>query len=192
MFKLSAKAQLAIGVSLALLLAMTRGQHFASVDNLPSASWAIFFIAGFYLRSRLAFVALFAEAVLLDFSALASGSISEWCLSPVYWALVPAYASLWLGGRLLAKVAREDLRSLALLVLSVLVAALVAYLISGGSFYFFSGRYPEPSLAGFVWRIGHYVPQHLGNLAFYIGSALLLHVALVSALRLRRTQQAGQ
>ena len=134
MIKLSTKAQLAVGIALALLMAVTRGQHFASVENLPSASWAIFFIAGFYLRARLAFVALFAEAVLLDFSALASGSISDWCLSPVYWALVPAYASLWVGGRLLAKVAREDLRSLALLVLSVLVAALVAYLISGGSF----------------------------------------------------------
>lgn len=192
MTHLSNRAQLAIAVALVLLMAMTRGQHFASVENLPSASWSIFFLAGFYLRSRLAFVALFAEAVLLDYSSLANGTITDWCLSPVYWALVPAYASLWLGGRLLARWAREDLRSIALLVLTVLVAACVAYLISGGTFYFFSGRHPEPTLDGFVWRIGHYVPRHLSNLAFYVGSALLLHVAFLSALRLRRAQQAGQ
>lgn len=192
MIKLSTKAQLAIGIALVLLMAVTRGQHFASVENLPSASWSIFFLAGFYLRSRLAFVALFAEAVLLDYSSLANGTITDWCLSPVYWALVPAYGSLWLAGRLLARVAREDLRSLALLVLTVVVAASVAYLISGGSFYFFSGRHPEPSVEGFVWRIGHYVPRHLSNLAFYVGSALLLHVAIVSALRLRQTQEANR
>ena len=45
MIKLSPRAQLAVGIALAVLMAMTRGQHFASV-NLPSASWAVFFLAG--------------------------------------------------------------------------------------------------------------------------------------------------
>ncbi len=64
-------------------------------------------------------------------------------------------------------------------------AAFVAYLFSGGGFYFFSGRYPEPTLAGFLARIAQYVPRHLGNLAFYVGTALVLHVGILSALRLR-------
>ena len=102
MHVLSTRAQLAIGVALILLLAMTRGQHFASVENLPSASWSIFFLAGFYLRPRAMFALLFAEASVLDFASLASGTISDWCLSPAYWALVPAYGSLWLAGRLFA------------------------------------------------------------------------------------------
>lgn len=190
MHVLSTRAQLAIGVALILLLAMTRGQHFASVENLPSASWSIFFLAGFYLRPRAMFALLFAEASVLDFASLASGTISDWCLSPAYWALVPAYGSLWLAGRLFAGWQRGDLRSLALLVPTLMVAAFVAYLLSGGGFYFFSGRYPEPTLAGFLPRIAEYVPRHLGNLAFYLGTALVLHVGIVSALRLNRLRQA--
>jgi hypothetical protein len=185
MFKPSPRAQLAIGIALMLLMAMTRGQHFASVENLPSASWSIFFLAGFYLRSRWSFAALFLEATLLDFSSLAAGTIGQWCVSPAYWALVPAYASLWLGGRWLASVQRERVRDLALLVGTLLVSALVAYLCSGGGFYFFSGRYPEPLMADFMQRIALYYPRHLFNLALYVGLAVVLHVGLVSALRLQ-------
>jgi hypothetical protein len=127
--------------------------------------------------------------LLLDFGSLASGSISDWCLSPAYWALVPAYGSLWLAGRLFAGWQRENLRSLTLLVLMLVAATFVAYLISGGGFYFFSGRYPEPTLTGFLPRIGEYFPRHLSNTAFYVGTALVLHVGVVSALRLSHTRQ---
>ncbi|EXF45498.1 hypothetical protein BAY1663_02016 [Pseudomonas sp. BAY1663] len=189
MHVLSMRAQSAIGVALILLMAMTRGQHFASVENLPSASWSIFFLAGFYLRPRWAFALLFAEASVLDFGSLASGSISDWCLSPAYWALLPAYGSLWLAGRLFAGWQRDDLRSLAVLASTLLVAGFVGYLISGGAFYFFSGRYPEPTLAGFLPRIAQYLPRHLGNLAFYVGTALVLHLGIVSALRLDQARR---
>lgn len=186
---LSTRAQLAIGAALILLMTITRGQHFASVANLPSASWSIFFLAGFYLRPRGMFVLLFAVASALDFGSLASGTISEWCLSPAYWALVPAYGSLWLAGRLFAKWQRDDLRSLAMLALTLVGAAFVAYLFSGGGFYFFSGRYTEPTLAGFLARIAEYVPRHLSNLAFYVGTGLVLHVGIVSAQRLQRARE---
>lgn len=189
MHVLSTRAQLAIGAALILLMVMTRGQHFASVENLPSASWSIFFLAGFYLRPRGMFVLLFAVASVLDFGSLANGSISDWCLSPAYWALVPAYGSLWLAGRLFAGRQRDDLRSLAVLVLTLVVAAFVAYLFSGGGFYFFSGRYSEPTLVGFLARIAEYVPRHLSSLAFYVGTALVLHVGIVSTLRLMRVRE---
>ena len=45
---LTPRTQLLIGLALALLMAMTRGQHFATL-NLPSASWAVFFLAGVLL-----------------------------------------------------------------------------------------------------------------------------------------------
>ena len=66
---LSPRVQLIVGLALAALLAMTRGHHFASVESLPSASWAVFFLAGVFVRSRWAFPALFLEAVALDFGA---------------------------------------------------------------------------------------------------------------------------
>jgi hypothetical protein len=174
MLKLSPRAQLAIGLALALLLAMTRGQHFATV-NLPSASWAVFFIAGVLLRPRWVFPALFIEASLLDFAAVQWAGVSDWCLSPAYWMLLPAYGSLWFGGRLYAGWHRDRPSSLALLMATVMIAALVCYLFSGGGFLYFSGRYPEPSLALLAERIGIYYPRYLGSLALYVGVAALLY-----------------
>lgn len=174
MLKLSPRVQLAIGLALALLMAMTRGQHFATV-NLPSASWAVFFLAGVLLRPRWVFPALFIEASLLDLAALQWAGIGDWCMSPAYWFLLPAYGSLWLGGRLYAGWHRDQLSSVALLMATVMIAALVCYLFSGGGFLYFSGRYPEPSLALLAERIGIYYPRYLGNLALYIGLAALLY-----------------
>ncbi|HNI65868.1 MAG TPA: hypothetical protein PLK97_09005, partial [Pseudomonadales bacterium] len=58
----SAATQWLIGLTLALLMAATRSQHFASLETLPSASWAVFFLAGLYLTPRWAVVGLLAEA----------------------------------------------------------------------------------------------------------------------------------
>ncbi|NQD91628.1 hypothetical protein HP532_03050 [Pseudomonas sp. CrR25] len=173
--KLSPRSQLLIGLALAALLAMTRGQHFATV-NLPSASWAVFFLAGVLLAPRWVFPALFVEASLLDFAAVRWAGVSDWCLSPAYWMLVPAYGALWLGGRLYAGWHRDSLQSLVLLAAIAALSAFIAYLFSGGGFLFFSGRYPEPSLALLVERIAVYYPRYLANLALYIGLAALLFV----------------
>lgn len=180
MLKLSPRVQLAIGLALALLMAMTRGQHFATV-NLPSASWAVFFLAGVLLRPRWVFPMLFIEASLLDFAALQWAGVSDWCMSPAYWLLLPAYGSLWLGGRLYAGWHRNQLSSVALLMATVMIAALVCYLFSGGGFLYFSGRYPEPSLALLAERIGIYYPRYLGHLALYVGLAALLYAGTRAA-----------
>lgn len=185
---LSTRAQLLIGLALAALLAMTRGHHFASLDHLPSASWAVFFLAGIFLRSRWAFAALFLEAVALDFGALANGAVSDWCLSPAYWLLLPAYGALWLGGRLFVARAEQGVTHLAV---TLLVSAFVAHLISSGGFYFFSGRYPEPTLAAFVERIGWYFPRSLANMALYVSLAAILQLGL-SAFFKPQSQEAAQ
>ncbi|QLF92718.1 hypothetical protein HW090_05740 [Pseudomonas sp. ABC1] len=190
MHSLSARSQVLVGLGLVVLMAITRGQHFASVDNLPSASWAIFFLAGVYLRPRWAFVLFFAEATLLDFVSLATGTISDWCLSPVYWMLLLAYGCLWFAGRLFAARARPSWRSPALLALALagtlVVAAFVAHLISSGGFYFFSGRYDEPTLAGFIERMGIYYPRYLSNLALYVALVAIMHIGVAAFMR---TQQ---
>lgn len=172
---LSPRTQLLIGIALAALMAMTRGQHFATL-NLPSASWAVFLLAGVLLKPRWVFPALFIEASMLDFAAIQWAGVSDWCMSPAYWMLVPAYGSLWLGGRLYAGWHSDRLSSLALLAATVAVSALVCYLFSGGGFLFFSGRYPEPTLALLAERIAFYYPRYLGSLALYVGLAALLYV----------------
>ena len=172
---LTPRTQLLIGLALAALMAMTRGQHFATL-NLPSASWAVFFLAGVLLTPRWVFPALFIQASLLDFAAIQWAGVSDWCMSPAYWALVPAYGSLWLGGRLYARMHHEHFSSLLSLAAVVCLSALVCYLFSGGGFLYFSGRYPEPSLALLAERIAQYYPRYLGSLALYVGLAAVLYV----------------
>jgi hypothetical protein len=172
---LSPRTQLLIGLALAALMAMTRGQHFATL-NLPSASWAVFFLAGVLLKPRWVFPALFIQASLLDFAAIQWAGVSDWCMSPAYWMLVPAYGSLWLGGRLYAHMHREHFSSLLSLAAVVCLSAFVCYLFSGGGFLYFSGRYPEPSLALLAERIAQYYPRYLGSLALYVGLAVVLYV----------------
>lgn len=170
----STRTQILTAGSLAALMICTRGQHFASVDALPSASWAVFFLAGALLRPMWALPAFFVLSSLLDFASLASGTITDWCLSPAYWALALAYASLWLGGHAYARLHRDHWSSVPRLVLVLLASATVAYLLSKGGFWFFSGRYAEPTLSGFVARIPHYYPRALGTLAGYVGLAFVL------------------
>ncbi|MGK9064406.1 hypothetical protein [Stutzerimonas chloritidismutans] len=177
MIKLSPRAQMAVGVALVALMAMTRGQHLASV-NLPSASWAVFFLAGALLAPRWVFPGLFVEASLLDLASMGWEVAGSYCMSPSYWMLLPAYGALWWGGRTYARLHQPHWRSLAVLAACMAASAFVCYLFSGGGFLFFSGRYEEPSLALLVERIVHYYPRNLGTMAAYVGMAALLFVGL--------------
>ncbi|WP_089358796.1 hypothetical protein [Pseudomonas segetis] len=187
MMNLSPRHQLLLGLALAALMAMTRGQHFATV-NLPSASWAVFFLAGVLLKPRWVFPVLFLEASLLDMAAVQWAGVSDWCMSPAYWMLVPAYGSLWLGGRLYAGMHRQQLSNLLLLAAVVSVSAFVCYLFSGGGFLFFSGRYPDPSLAQLGERIGVYYPRNLTSMALYVGAACILFISLQAAFAGRKSE----
>src|SRR3546814_3096808 len=131
---------------------MTRGQHCGS-GTWPSGAVAVFGLAGVRVRPKWVFRGLFLEASLLDVAAIQWAGVSDWCMSPAYWMLVPAYGSLWLGGRLYARLHRDHFSSLATLALCVMASAFVCYLFSGGGFLYFSGRYPEPTLALLAERI---------------------------------------
>ncbi|MGH8080154.1 MAG: hypothetical protein ACREP7_06225 [Lysobacter sp.] len=181
----SHNAQIAAAVALAGLMICTRGQHFATVDALPSASWAVFFLAGVLLRPGWAFPALFVLSSSLDLASLALGRITDWCLSPAYWALALAYGALWWGGRFYARMHRDHWSSVPRLVLVLLATSTVAYLISKGGFYFLSGHYPEASWAGFIARVPHYYPRTLGTLAGYV----VVGFAVYAVARLIDTRQ---
>jgi len=182
--------QIIAGASLAALMIATRGQHFASVDALPSASWAVFFLAGALLRPMWALPALFVLSSLLDFASLATGTITDWCLSPAYWAVALAYAALWLGGALYARMHRDRWSTVPKLALMLVATASIAYLISKGGFYFFSGRYPDATVSGFIARIPQYYPRSLGTLAGYVGVAFLVRAVAIRFASLRDARDA--
>lgn len=161
---------------LALLLLATRGHHFASLDALPSASWAVFFLAGLFFRPIWGLAALFALASMIDFSMLDAGQIGAHCLSASYLTLIPAYGALWFAGRVYARVHQDRAATLLPLGLSLIVGGLVAALCAKGGYYFFSGKEAAPTFAGLIWRIVHAYPAALGTLAMYVGVAALAYL----------------
>lgn len=179
MFNLSKSQQILVGIALSLLIIMTRGHHFASINVLPSASLAVFFLAGFYLRQGWVPVALMGLCAGLDFYSVAFAGTSGFCVTPAYGFLAPAYATLWLAGRWFAKRYSFSAKALLPLVGGVGAAAFVSELFSSGGFYFFGGRYPDPTLAEFLPRIAKYFPQQLEGIAFWLVVAVIVHAAFV-------------
>jgi len=181
MLTLSTRNQIVIGVALALLMIATRSQHFATLAHLPGASWAVFFLAGVYLRPAWALPGLLALTWGLDFAAFTWGGASGFCLTPAYVFLLPAYGALWLAGRWYAKRHHFELRTLVPLAGAVLVGAAICELFSSGGFYFFSGRFAEPTFAEFGTRLVKYFPSYLQSLAFYVGISAVVHTLFAFA-----------
>lgn len=184
MLTLSNRNQILIGAVLALLLIATRGQHFATLHSLPGASWAVFFLAGVYLRPMWVLPAMLALVWGLDFlpHLLSGASLAEivhggqaFCLTPAYFFVLPAYGALWFAGRWYARRHHFEWRTLLPLGAAAFAGAAVCQLLSSGGFYFFSGRFAEPSLAEFAERLAKYFPGSLQSLAFYVGTAAVVH-----------------
>lgn len=183
MLTLSIRHQLSIGLVLALVIAVTRGHHFASIVNLPDASWAIFFLAGVYVNARWFAAVLFVEAALIDFAAVTWGGASGYCISPAYVFLLPAYLALWFAGRWYAHRYAVVLQNLLPLVASLAFGVSACEILSSGGFYFFSGRFAEPTLAEFGGRLMIYFPLSLQPVVFYTTVAALIHIAVMVSRR---------
>ncbi len=197
---LTSRQPLLIGTLLILLLIATRDQHFATLHSLPGASWAVFFLAGVYLRPQWILPALLVTVWMVDFTPhlLTGSTLAEiasggeaYCLTPAYLFLLPAYSALWLSGRWYAGQYRFEWRTLLPLSAAVVVGAISCELFSSGGFYLFSGRIAEPTLAGFTTGVMGYFPGYLQSLVFYIGIAAVIHALFVvthaSAQRLGQT-----
>ncbi len=178
---LSPRTQIMVGLVLATLMGATRGHHFGAIEHLPSTSWAVFFIAGVYLRSLWAFPALLTEAAGLDFAAVTWGGADSFCVSPACGFLLPAYGALWLAGRWYAGRHQDRVATLFPLTGGLFAGAAACELISSGSFYFLPGRFEQASVAQFASRFAEYFPQSLSSLLFYVGVAAVMHLVLGAA-----------
>lgn len=175
--------QLAIFAALVLLMAVTRGSHFGSPFALPDATLAIFLLAGFMLprftlAALAAFVFLLLEAGGIDYYAINVAGVSDYCVSPAYWFLIPAYAGMWLGGRWFATRQKNSWNSLALFGGVSWLTTTVAFLISNGSFFLLSGRFTDMSLAEYAARVATYYPSYLGGSLMYLALAAAVYVLL--------------
>ncbi|MDX8379313.1 MAG: hypothetical protein R8K48_04600 [Gallionella sp.] len=168
--------KVAIIVALMALMAATRMHHFTNGLHLSDASLAVFLLAGVLVASPLWFGVLFLEAAALDYIAITQMGISDYCVTPAYWFLIPTYAILWMAGRYYAHHHQNNLRSLGLFTGIALASLSVAFVISNASFYFFSGRYPDLNGAGYAAQVVQYYVPYVSGAVIYLLPAVLLQV----------------
>lgn len=176
---LSQPQRIGLFILLALVMAGTRINHFAAM---PDASWAVFLVAGFYLRGsmRWAFPLLVAFAALVDFLVISSQGLSFWnhyCMSAAYWFLLPAYAVMWFAGSVLrSQYQAIGWRSLGLLLVATFAATSLCFLISNGSFYWLSDSVASPSFGGWMQNLADWYLPYLRTTTAWICVATAAHV----------------
>ncbi|MFK8067542.1 MAG: hypothetical protein AB8D52_04785 [Gammaproteobacteria bacterium] len=180
MLKISNRNQLFLGLFFVLLMAVSRGHHFESLQSLPSASLAIFFLAGIYIKKSWFFSLLLAEAALIDYVVITFGGVSSFCVTPAYAMLILAYGAMWMGGAWYSNRHENRWTTFVPLVLSIVAAVFISEVISSGSFYFLSERFTDTNMTEMMARLIKYSPNALANTAFYVGCAALIHVTLVA------------
>jgi hypothetical protein len=158
-------------LALAGAMLATRLHHF---EYLPDASWAIFFLSGFYSFGARAFALLLVEAVLIDYVATAHLGVSSYCLSIAYPSVLPAYATLWFGGRLAARHRDGGLpHRMGWLVVCLLLSVSLCFLLTNGSFYWLSGRAANPNVAGWMAGFLRWYPYFLAVPCLYVAIAVV-------------------
>ncbi len=182
--KILTQRPLLIALGLVALMAATRSHHFGSALHLPDASLAVFLLAGFLIASPLLFGALLVEAGLIDFLAITQFGVSDYCITPAYWFLIPTYAVLWYAGRFYARIHQHSMRSLGMFASLSFAATSVAFFISNGAFYLFSGRFADMGMAEYAHGVSQYYVQYMSGAALYLVPAVLLYVLF--------TQHAGR
>jgi hypothetical protein len=171
---LNTPASTTLFAALAALMLATRFHHFGTALNLPDASMAIFFLGGLYLRRHLLFAVFAALAMAIDWTAVSMMGTDDFCVTPAYSFLLPAYAVLWYGGRLYADRLQSTWRS-ALVALAVAFAsASLSFLVSSGAFYWLGGKHVDLSIAGQLASAWTWGPLFVGTtMAWMLGAAVV-------------------
>jgi hypothetical protein len=172
---LSHRIKWGIGSMLAFLVAATQGHHFGTSLVLPPAAWAAFFMGGLYLGQWRFFAIGLCLVGALDFAAVTWGGVSDACITPAYFFMVPAYGVLWLAGRRMSRHSQPILRNLPFFLLS-LSSIGAAEFIASGSYYWISQPAGAASLNGLAVYLVTWFPQTLQAFAFWMLPAAWVHL----------------
>jgi hypothetical protein len=170
------------GVLLAFML-LTR-PHMLS--HLQDASWAIFFLAGFYLRNHIAFGVFMAVAILIDLAVVQYTNISNFCMTPSYLFIIPAYATLWFAGSFLAKQKKMGWNTVLKGAMLAVAGVASCFMITNAGFYAFSGHFETMTVFAYVQNISQYFPMFLKTTSLYLLVAVVIHWSIVQVNKLSR------
>lgn len=172
---LTTKQQWLIGGLLMLAMLITRSHL---VHHIQDASWAIFIMAGFYLRAFWIFPIFMLGAFTTDYLVVDVMQGQNYCFTPAYPFLIPAYAALWSAGRWLACHAHENLRGLFNLIAAAVIGIVVSFIISNAGFYWFSEHFATMSAGEYALSVSKYLPMYLLTTGIYLFAALIIHLII--------------
>ncbi len=151
------------------LIFLIRGPILDSLVHLSDPTRALFFIAGVYLRAWQVPVILLAGTGLTDaYSISVQNGVGASCITPTYPLLIPSYLALWFGGRFFQHMQIDSGKYAVKLAVILSVSTLLAVIISSGGYYWFSGKYEDPTMAGLGMRMVQYFPGYLGTTFMYV------------------------
>lgn len=168
---------------LCMLMALTRMHHFGDAISLPDASLAVFFMAGLWVGGYRCFSVLLAEAGLLDYLAISQFNVNDYCISPAYLFLIPTYAVVFWAGKAASFLPKWQPKALLIQFAILAGATSIAFLISNGSFYLFSGRFADLGWSSYWLRTEAFYLPYLHSTLFYV-------VTIVGAVRLIQSYKA--
>lgn len=154
-------------VVLMALMAATRFHHFGTPFALPDASLAVFFFAGLWLGGRGVFALLVLEAVVIDYLAIHDLGVNDFCMSPAYIFLLPAYAAMWQGGLWCRRFQLGSINAMVQQIAILLAVTTLAFVISNTSFYLVSSKVVSPSWAQYLDTFMTYYPAYLSATLIY-------------------------
>ena len=161
------KLELFLAAGLFVLMALTRTHYFQWTAVIPNPSLAVFFVAGFYLRSNYGFIGFSVLAYLCDYWVLIMGG--EGCFTSAYGFIFLGYFIVWAAAKWLAGVQNLYSRSgVFKIITTVLLSISTAFLISNASFYLFSGHFSDLNLSEYVVRVVRYYPPYIFDPLSYL------------------------
>ena len=174
--KLPINLFIAVLAILSFLMLATRTHHFSSFNHLPSASIAIFFLAGMYLRNIKAFWFFYILTLTIDLaSSYYRGQFGD-CITTSYPALVLSYGVMFTVGYYTRPNWQQSDWHINIIkvALALFIASSIAFFISNGSYYALSGKFPELSWAEYATRVDKYFFKSISNPIFYVTSAMVI------------------
>jgi hypothetical protein len=158
-----------IMAGLAVLMAATRFHHEGTPFAPPDASLAVFFLVGWYAGRLPVLAGFLAGAFAIDYIAIVHGGVSDYCVSPAYGFLIPTYAAMWWAGRWAKRAKPLEAFSWLRIGAALPISVVLAFVISNGSFFLFSGRLDKVDWMEYSWGVARDYPEYLAAAVIYCG-----------------------
>ena len=153
--------------SLLALIFITRASHFGNASLLPDASIACFFLLG-ALNARIRWMLLaILIAVAIDLIVTRLMIVSDYCMSPGYWGLIPIYGMVWWLGRRIHNLQGSHLKTY---LAHGWIATTLAFILSNAVWYVFSDKVNMMNVSDFSFAVAKYYLPYTGFTMFYLAA----------------------